>query len=216
MVNARSEYKRTWNDLSDTRKRAVFHVQGDAGEDELNAAGKTTVDNLSATVGINLSDVVLEIGCGVGRVGKVLAPLCKEWIGCDVAPNMLAHAQERLKDLPDVRLIEISGFDLKPVADELVDMVYSTVVFMHLDEWDRYNYVLEAMRVLRPGGRLFVDNFNLCHEIGWQVFEVHRTSFTPEQRPSHISKSSTPMEIETYLTRAGFQSVQMRETDGWI
>ena len=86
-------------------------------------AGKTMVDNHSATGGINPSDVVLEIG-GVGRVAKVLAPLCKEWIGCDVAPNMLAHAQERLEDLPNVRFIEISGIDIKPVADKSVDMVY--------------------------------------------------------------------------------------------
>jgi len=215
-MKPRSAYKEVWNDLSGAIKRAVMHVMGDVEEEQLQAAGEETVKDLQATVGANPGDVVLEIGCGVGRVGKVIAPLCKEWIGCDVSSNMLKHAQGRLKKLRNVRLVEISGFDLKPIPDESIDMVYCTVVFMHLDEWDRYNYVLEAKRVLRPGGRVFIDNFNLCHDTGWQVFETHRTAFAPGQRPSHISKSSTPAEIETYLKRAGFQSVQIREKNEWI
>jgi hypothetical protein len=79
---------------------------------------------------------------------------------------------------------------------------------MHLDEWDRYNYVLEAARILRPGGRVFIDNFSICSDEGWAVFETHRTLFPPGARPPHISKSSTPQELETYLRRAGFTDVQ--------
>jgi ubiquinone/menaquinone biosynthesis C-methylase UbiE len=129
---------------------------------------------------------------------------------------MLGHARERLRGLTNTDFVEISGFDLSPVTDESVDVVYCTVVFMHLDEWDRYNYILEARRVLRPGGRIFVDNISLCHEHGWQIFETLRTTYRPEQRPAHISKSSTPAEIETYLTRAGFSSVQVRQPNEWI
>lgn len=81
---------------------------------------------------------------------------------------------KRLSKFKNVRLVEISGFDLKPIADASVDVLYCTVVFMHLEEWDRYNYVLEAYRVLRPGGRIYIDNFSLCTEEGWSVFETHR------------------------------------------
>jgi SAM-dependent methyltransferase len=86
------------------------------------------------------------------------------------------------------------------------------VVFMHLETWDRYNYVLEAARVLRPGGRLYVDNVNLCSEEGWAVFEAHRR-FPPDARPPHITECSTPQELETYLKRAGFAETQVR-TEG--
>jgi len=215
-VSPRSAYKQVWNDLSDLLHDAIQVVQGDVGEDELHRTARATINDLVAIVGVGQSDVILEIGCGVGRVGKILAPMCKEWIGCDVSSNMLRHTRERLHGLLNVRLVELSGFDLAPIADASVDMVYCTVVFMHLDEWDRYNYVLEARRVLRPGGRLFVDNFNLCDDAGWQVFETHRTHFRPDQRPAHISRSSTPDEIRAYLKRAGFESVQIREKNGWV
>ena len=141
---------------------------------------------------------------------------CREWIGCDVSANMLNHAKQRMAGLKNIRLVEVSGYDLTPIPDESVDMVYCTVVFMHLDEWDRYHYVLEAKRVLRPKGRLFVDNFNLCSDVGWQVFETHRKAFSPQLRPAHISKSSTPNEIETYLKRAGLSNCKLRLKQEWI
>jgi SAM-dependent methyltransferase len=212
---ARSEYKKVWSALSTTLDQAKLHVIGVTEEDALQSTGEETLRFLQETVGIRKDDVVLEIGCGIGRVGRVVAPLCRKWIGCDVASNMLSLAAERLKDLPGIELKEISGFDLSGVGNASVDVVYCTVVFMHLETWDRYNYVLEAFRVLRPPGRIYVDNINLCSDGGWRVFENHR-AFSPANRPPHMTQNSTPQEIETYLTRAGFSDVRIRTNDDWI
>ncbi|PYK09892.1 MAG: class I SAM-dependent methyltransferase [Verrucomicrobia bacterium] len=211
----RSEYKKVWSALSTTHDQAKLHVIGVTDEDALRATGEQTLGFLQESVGIRKDDVVLEIGCGVGRVGRVVAPLCRKWIGCDVASNMLSLTAERLQDLPNVELKEISGYDLTGVADASVDVVYCTVVFMHLESWDRYNYILEAFRVLRPNGRTYVDNINLCAEGGWKVFEVHR-AMSSTNRPPHMTQNSTPQEIETYLRRAGFSKVQIRTNDDWI
>jgi len=210
----RSAYKATWNDLSTTVDRAKMHVTGYVEEDRIGNSAEETKQVLLKTVGIGADDVVLEIGCGIGRVGRVIAPLCRQWIGCDVSANMLKHAAERLSDFRNVRFVELSGYDLAPIPDQSVDMVYCTVVFMHLDEWDRYHYVLDAHRVLRPGGRIYIDNFNLCGEDGWKVFEQHR-AVPPEKRPPAFSVSSTPQEIDMYLKKAGFQSVTTEDHTLW-
>src|SRR5256884_1554567 len=55
-----------------------------------------------------------------------------------------------------------------------------------------------------PGGRVFIDGLSLCCDEGWQVFEAHRKAFSPLAGPPHITKASTPQELETYLRRAGF------------
>jgi Methylase involved in ubiquinone/menaquinone biosynthesis len=211
----RSEYKKVWSALSTTPDQAKLHVIGVTEEAALQSTGEQTLGFLQESVDIRKDDVVLEIGCGIGRVGRMVAPLCRKWIGCDVTSNMLSLTAERLQDLPNVELKEISGYDLRGVADASVDVVYCTVVFMHLETWDRYNYILEAFRVLRPNGRIYVDNINLCSDGGWKVFEVHR-AMSSTNRPPHMTQNSTPQEIETYLKRAGFSDVQIRTNDDWI
>jgi ubiquinone/menaquinone biosynthesis C-methylase UbiE len=211
----RDEYKATWTELSQTIEQAKQFVLNIQDEGQIRAAAEATRRVLEATVGVKPEDHILEIGCGFGRVGAELAPRCARWVGCDVSPRMVAYARERLSVFDNVEIIEISGFDLQPVPDESVDVVYCTVVFMHLDEWDRYNYVLEARRVLRPGGRVYIDNFSLRSDIGWKVFEQCR-EIPPHERPPHISKSSTPQELETYLKRAGFRDIGLKEDETWV
>jgi len=216
MSNLRGDYKAVWNSLSGSKEDAYLYVAGHTDEDKFHADAEDTVDVLRETVGIKPDDTVLEIGCGVGRVGRVLSPFVKEWIGCDVSANMLRLAGRRLLGLENVRLQEISGYDLTPLADASVDVVYTTVVFMHLEEWDRYGYVLEAMRVLREGGRFYCDNVDLASPAGWRVFEESRLRFPPGERPAQISKCSTQSELETFLLRAGFADVRVaRRLDFW-
>lgn len=212
---SRHEYKRTWTALSETFHGAKIHVIGDVPEERVVESAAETRGMLAEVVGLYANDVVLEIGCGIGRVGQAIAPMVTEWIGCDVSPHMLAHARERLTGLSNVRLVELSGFDLAGIAAESVDLVYCTVVFMHLDEWDRFSYVEDAYRVLRPGGRFYCDNFSLCTDEGWELFLEHRRAF-PRDRPAHVSKGSTPQELDAYLYRAGFVDRQVAQDGVWL
>ena len=203
----RSDYKGVWTALSESLSSAKMHVSGTEDEALVEASGVGTSEFILNNVGINSTDIVLEIGCGIGRVGKHLAGRCGRWIGADVSPNMLTFAAERLRDFSNVEFIELSGNDLRPIGDSSIDVVYCTVVFMHLEGWDRYGYVEEAFRVLRPGGKLYIDNINLCSDAGWAIFETHR-KFPPSQRPDHITVCSTPQELQEYLKRAGFEQIQ--------
>ena len=209
-LERRSNYKAVWSALSKDETSAKVYVAGTEDEAELKGSGIGTTKFLLENVGTGRSDVVLEIGCGIGRVGRELAPRCRKWIGCDVSARMLNLAADRLREFPNVELVETSGYDLKPIADVSVDLVYCTAVFMHLEQWDRYNYVEEAFRVLRAGGKLYVDNVDLCSEKGWEIFQRHR-QFRPETRPAHITECSTPQELEEYLWRAGFEDIQTFE-----
>jgi ubiquinone/menaquinone biosynthesis C-methylase UbiE len=209
MTHLRGDYKSVWNSLSTSKKDAFLCIAGYTDEDKFHADAEDTADILRQTVGVRHGDVFLEIGCGIGRVGRVLAPFVKEWIGCDVSANMLRIAGRRLLGLTNTRLQEVSGYDLQPFADNSIDVVYATVLFMHLDEWDRYNYVLEAFRVLKPGGRFYCDNIDLASPVGWRVFEEGRKVFKPSERPPQISKCSTKPEIETFLKQARFVDVRV-------
>lgn len=212
----RSEYKSVWNSVSGDYELAKLAVAGYTDEDRFVQMADATVAALLGTVGLKPDDEVLEIGAGVGRVGPAIAPLVKRWVAADVSENMLMHARERCRAFDNIDYVALSGYDLASIPDESLDVVYCTVVFMHLDEWDRFGYIQEAMRVLRPGGRIYVDNVNLCGDGGWDFFMMTRLQYHPLDRPANISKTSTAPELETYLIRAGYSDISVKTGSDWI
>jgi len=207
---ARFEYKSVWNAVSPTEDKAKLAVSGTLDKTEHDRSAQQTLEWLQRYVGIRADDVVVDIGAGFGRVGDVVAPLCKRWIGTDVSDNMVALIRRRLAHHKNVEAIVTNGFDLSPIASASADMVYCTTVFMHLDEWERYNYVAEGFRILKPGGRMIVDNISLATDAGWEIFLAH-SKIAPSERPPSISKMSTPQELAIYFSRAGFQMINQAE-----
>ncbi len=211
----RHQYKQVWNAISHTEGQAKNAVAGTLDEGHLAEAADVTLQMLQESVGIRPDDVILEIGAGVGRVGAVLAPLCREWIGTDVSENMVRHMRKRLAGFPNVRVLSVSGYDLAAIESNSVDLVYCTVVLMHLSQWDRFKYIKEAYRVLKPGGRVWLDSVNIETQYGWEFFESH-LAFAPNERPPNISELSTPGELTTYLRRAGFQAIRHHNHAMWV
>ena len=215
-LGGRSAYKAVWNRQAQDPEIATLAVAGYTEEPALEAAARDTLRILADTVGFGRHDLVLEIGCGIGRVGKVLSPHCLHWIGTDISGAMLEHTRRRLAGCPNVTLIELAEVGLREIPGDCVDLVYCTVVFMHLYEWDRYRYVQEAFRVLRPGGRCYFDNMDISSPQGWQMFEAG-TRYPPEKRPAHLSTVSTGEELRAYAIRAGFTDIQVhRLPQGWV
>jgi len=215
-VQNRSDYKSTWEALAPDETNARMYVAGHTDTGEWDRSADITRSVLSEYVGLKTTDVILEIGCGMGRVGKVLAPGCDRWIGTDISSGMLACARHHLLGLNNIELVELKEVGLKPIPDASIDMVYCTVVFMHLFEWDRYRYVEEAMRVLKPGGRCYFDNVDITTDHGWEVFQ-EGARFPATERPAHLSMTSSGDELESYGKRAGFADVKLHRWGGaWV
>jgi ubiquinone/menaquinone biosynthesis C-methylase UbiE len=214
----RSDYKLTWDQLASSKEAAYQKVAGPGYENDeaLDLLGVATADELVRLLDIGPADTVLEIGCGVGRIGKILADKCRKWIGTDISGQMLRYAAQRMKGIDNYELVELNTVGLAEIPDETVDVIYCAVVFMHLFEWDRFKYVAESYRVLRPGGRCYFDNVDLRTDHGWSVFEIG-LSFPINRRPAHLSMVSTGEELKTYALKAGFEQVQIhRWADMWV
>jgi ubiquinone/menaquinone biosynthesis C-methylase UbiE len=211
----RSDYKSTWTNLSSDFDKAVRHVTGTATEEELLESGTYDAKRIIKHTHTIPNDEVLEIGCGVGRIGSEYANHCKTWTGADISPNMLEFASRRLQDKKNIILKELTGCDLSIFKDNSFDVIYCSVVFMHLDEWDRYHYVTEAYRTLKFGGRAYFDNFNLQTKEGWKTFLNHK-EIPSNKRPSHISKSSTRNEFQAYFENSKFDIFDVVTDGQWV
>lgn len=206
----RSHYKEVWNRQAREMDVAQLAVAGHTAEAELEATATTDLVFMQEALQITSLDLVLEIGCGIGRLGRPLSERCLHWFGADISGEMLKHAARRLRQRPNVTLVELANVGLEEFFDETMDVVYCTVVFMHLLEWDRWQYVQEAHRVLRSGGRCYFDNFPMDTAHGWDVFS-RSAAFPAERRPAQISMSSSREELRFYLTKAGFADVEVRD-----
>jgi len=98
---------------------------------------------------------VLDVGTGTGRLLELLAPRMACGLGIDASRTMLALARVRLAK-PDfahcsVRLADMYAL---PLHDAAYDLVLLQMV-LHYAE-DPAQVIVEAARVLAPGGRLLI------------------------------------------------------------
>ena len=134
------------------------------------AGGEKAVDRLLAEVGappLTGTETVLEIGCGIGRLTRVLAARAARVLALDVSAEMLRRAREANPELGNVEWVHGDGESLAAIGEASVDAVVSLVVFQHIpDPRVTLAYVTEMGRVLRPGGwtAFQVSNDPAVHE----------------------------------------------------
>ena len=118
------------------------------------ARGEEALERFEQDLGFEISGgVIVEIGCGVGRMTRLLAARAREVTALDVSAEMLAQARLHNPTLENVRWLHGDGRSLAGVADGAADGVFSHVVFQHIpDPRITLGYVREMGRVLRPGG----------------------------------------------------------------
>jgi SAM-dependent methyltransferase len=125
--------------------------------------GERALDGLLQAVGAEISSeqVVVDIGCGIGRLTRALARRAARVIAIDVSSAMLAEARRLNAGIENVEWLHGDGKTLHPIANASVDACVSHVVFRHIpDPAITLGYLREMGRVLRPGGFAAVEFSN--------------------------------------------------------
>lgn len=138
------------------------------------ARGEEELDSVLDPVGARLepTDDVVEIGCGVGRITRVLARRAASVRALDISARMLARAREYNRGLDAVEWLLGDGVSLAAIDDASADACVSHVVFQHIpDPAITLGYVREIGRVLRPGG--------------WAAFQVSNAPEIHRRRSGH-------------------------------
>jgi trans-aconitate 2-methyltransferase len=112
----------------------------------MEALGLAVLDRLE----LNGDELVLDAGCGSGRISQALAERLPRGhvIAVDQSPSMVEAARKRLGPEFDVRVADLLELEL----EQPLDAILSTATFHWIADHDRLFARLHA--ALRPGGRL--------------------------------------------------------------
>jgi len=104
--------------------------------------------------------VMLELGCGAGRMTRSFAQRFSHVHAFDISKEMLGHARVLYPEATNIIWTLANGTDLSDLSDESVDFAFSYIVLQHMPEPSfAIHYIREMLRVLKPGG-LFLFQFN--------------------------------------------------------
>lgn len=119
--------------------------------------------------------VVVDVGCGLGRISLPFSRQFKKVIGIDINRRILDAGTAYCREAANIEFVENDGKTL-PLPDASVDYVYSGGVLQHIKELDVIlGYFREGMRVLKPNGMLnfsfqtWMDDVISGHNIGKKV-----------------------------------------------
>lgn len=149
----------------------------DVGLGDFRAIGESLAAMLARN-GMHPDHRVLDIGCGVGRVALPLTRRLSErgsYEGIDIVKRWVRWCTRRITPAhPNFRFTHANVYNSHynrsgvpaaqyrfPYPDAHFDFAFATSVFTHLDPDSARNYLREAHRVLKPGGKLVATFFLL-------------------------------------------------------
>src|SRR5262249_20934066 len=105
---------------------------------------------------------VLDVGCGTGSlaiIAKVKAGASVEISGRDAAPAMIARARQKAAQAGVEIDFQAGVVEALDFPDDTFDVVLSSFMVHHLPGGLKAKAFAEIYRVLKPGGRLLVVDF---------------------------------------------------------
>jgi ubiquinone/menaquinone biosynthesis C-methylase UbiE len=142
----------------------------------------------------------LEVGCGTGHWLSALGESVEYLCGIDCSLEMLRYASAKCLD---AGLLRATAHTL-PLRTGSVDLVFCVNAIHHFERFE--DFIVEAKRLLRPGGTLVVIGMDPHHgRDRWCVYD-----YFPETLAADLARYPSSGQITDAMLRAGFSSVECR------
>jgi S-adenosylmethionine-diacylgycerolhomoserine-N-methlytransferase len=156
-------------------------------------------------------EVVVELGAGTGRnpafLGSRVPSLGKLTL-VDLCPSLLARARERWVHATNVSVVEADACTWRPESP--VDAVYFSYALTMIPDWRAA--MINAVTMLRPGGRLAVVDFTVMPGQSWvarrlwQVWFGHDGVHLDAEHPEVLCRLLPRHELREHRTAVPYLS----------
>lgn len=123
------------------------------------ASMRESGEAIAKSLGITSGMKILDVGCGDGTTALPEARLGADVLGVDIAQNLVAAANKRVKDegLANISFQEGDATNLAELKDQSFDLTISIFGVMFAPK--PFDVAKELVRVTRPGGRVVMGNW---------------------------------------------------------
>ncbi|MET0387134.1 MAG: methyltransferase domain-containing protein [Polyangiales bacterium] len=169
---------------------------------------------LISALRVRADERVLDIGCGMGRLGAYVADVVGplgEVLGVDPRPWRVDLAG---RQHPRFTTCVGRAEDLSAFTSASFDVVYANGVFQRLEDRDKPAALAEAWRVLKAGGRIGLNGADAdrCHQGAQLVREAVREeglSNDQQDAASDRQRRVDAQQLRSLLRAAGFVEVEV-------
>ena len=171
----------------------------------------TPYRRILSAANITAQDRVLDLGCGIGNILIALSEridFMHPPVGVDVSPDLI-HIGEReiaKAGLHDRIGLEVAPATRLPFEDGAFDVVLTSHVLKHLDDEVLLTGLREVARVLRPGGRFLLWEFEKSARSALLFWSARLSGLPP---PFQLR---TMAEFSGALRSTGFQRIVRVDT----
>jgi ubiquinone/menaquinone biosynthesis C-methylase UbiE len=196
--------KEFWTDHSDS-------IDGSLLPEKLREYLQTEEERIKQYCQENHPDLVLEAGCGKGRIIEAITPDCKKIIGIDYSPTMARFCSEKFKGDSNIRVYE-EDISQTHFQDGYFDL--SILAFNTLGNTDtnKEKALLELRRILQSQGELLVSVYSeKARDVQYDTYKNLGLNVLKEEndriytREGLVSQRFSVRDLEAWLQVCGFK-----------
>ena len=198
----------SWEIAGLTRALTMEAILRGVNEQDFWKEGERDASRLTRFV--DPSSVVLDVGCGIGRVMKFIAPKCREISGVDTSTLILRRAKHELRSFKNCHLYRQDFKKCSAFSNDSFDLVYSFYVLQHMEKEDAYLSLLLMRRILKPKGILYLQFPDFTSDHFFSLFEKYASSGS---KYGARVRAYTKPEIERLFQGAGLEIMEYVKED---
>ncbi len=101
------------------------------------------------------NETILDFGCGVGRITKLIAEKAMEVVGVDSNASMIETAKRKFSGKKNIRYELLNEIKIT-VGENYFNAAFSHWVFQHINDAESIQWLNELKRVVKPDGRILL------------------------------------------------------------
>jgi len=199
-------------------ENALDALAGHSTREEFEADRRARADEVTGWCSIAPNKRGFEVGSGEGTVARLLAGRCLSLDCNDISASFLEMARANCAQYPNLSFHQIGSDYLDYLPAQTYDFGFALNVFIHLNPYDVFHYLVSVKKALKPGGVFYFDACTVGEQT-LPLFREHAAMYrNAPDRVRGLLNYNSPGIVRAVVQEAGLElsDRSLLSDAGWI